>query len=126
MDTTYEEDQASAYQLADDRRQDAPEEYPDEEGPKPIGIGMFIGILAFCLFLDAIEFFTGGTIGWIVGLVGDGIILLITGWKKTQQQQFKKMLAAAGLEKVWPFNILPLRSGFWVWSYIQSRYEKRT
>lgn len=124
METTMDQTDERSYALAKQREEEKKQALAKEQGlPKhePISKKMFWWILALCAFLDAVDAITGGTIGWFIGIVGDGIILIITWKQKSSKKQFKKMLAAAGAEKIWPLNMLPVRTPMWIWSYFSSK-----
>jgi len=102
------------------------EEQKEQNQPEKLermGIVFFTILLLLCVVADFIDMLTAGTIGWLVGLFVDGILLLATGLTKAGRKQFKKIVAGIIGEKIPFVNILPLRSFFLIWSFVKSRQE---
>lgn len=101
------------------------EENKETQPKEPVKMGtMFFAILLLlCVVADFIDMLTAGTIGWIIGLFVDGILLFATGLTKAGRKQFKRITVGVIGEKVPIINILPLRSLFLTWSFVKSRYE---
>lgn len=91
-----------------------------------MGVMFFAILLILCIIADFVDMLTAGTIGWIVGLFVDGILLIATGLTKAGRKQFKRIVASVIGEKVPILNILPLRSFFLIWSFVKSRQEPPT
>lgn len=126
-----EEEQAYLYQLelarAQERmRQDEENTRMEEESQKPVPMGIiFFGFLIIlCLIADIIDIFTGGTIGWVIGLFVDFILLILTGISKSGRKQFKRILAGIIGDSIPIVAFLPLRSIFLIWAFISSRSTK--
>ena len=128
------EDQQQNYQeqLESDRAiSQAEQERKDEEiknqpqKPEKMGIMFFSILLLLCVVADFIDMITVGTIGWLVGLFVDAVLLLASGLSKAGRKQFKRILLGVIGETIpIPFlAILPFRSLFLTWSFIQSRHE---
>lgn len=94
-------------------------------GSQKMRVMFFSILLLLCVIADFIDIITVGTIGWLVGLFVDAILLLAAGVSKGGRKQFKKILIGVIGETIpIPFlAILPFRSLFLIWSFIQSRYE---
>lgn len=100
------------------------EEQKEQNQPEKLermGIVFFTILLLLCVVADFIDMLTAGTIGWLVGLFVDGILLLAIGLTKAGRKQFKKIIIGVIGEKVPFVNILPLRSFFLIWSFVKSR-----
>ncbi len=98
----------------------------EQNQPKELermSITLFAILLSLCIVADFIDMLTAGTIGWIVGIFVDGILLIATGLTKAGRKQFKRILIGVIGEKVPLINILPLRSFFLIWSFVKSRQE---
>jgi hypothetical protein len=110
-------------QIVADKNEEENKGRPEE--PKKMGIMFFSILLILCVIGDLIDVFTAGTIGWVVGLFIDGILLLATGLSKAGRKQFKRILVGVLGETIpIPFlAILPFRSLFLTWSFVKSRYE---
>lgn len=117
------------YKLARDRQeqetaQAAAAEQEAKEKPKQgIGWGTGILVLIFCIILDAIEFFTVGTVGILITIFGDFFLLLYAGMSKKSKGQFKKIVVAVLGEKIPFVSMLPIRSIVWIWGFIASHPE---
>ena len=96
------------------------QEMVDSE-PEKIGLIFFSVALFLSVVGDLIDFFTVGTIGWLTGLLIDGILALIFGMSKSGRKQFKRMLVAFMAESIPFINMLPFRTIFTIWSFIKSR-----
>ncbi len=84
---------------------------------------MFIILLLLCVVADFVDMLTVGTIGWIIGFFVDGILLLTIGLSKGGRKQFKRILVGVVGDSIPILAILPFRSFFLVWSFVQSRHE---
>ncbi|MDO8496458.1 MAG: hypothetical protein Q7S43_03315, partial [bacterium] len=80
-------------------------------------------LLLLCVVADFIDMLTVGTIGWLIGLFVDAILLLSFGLSKGGRKQFKRMVVGVIGDSIPILAILPFRSFFLVWSYVKSRYE---
>jgi hypothetical protein len=90
-----------------------------------MGWSVFLIALLLSLIADVVELFTLGTIGWLVGLVIDFILVLILGVSKAGRKQFKKWIWGPLIEKIPIISAIPLfRVGFLIWAFISSRSEK--
>ncbi len=119
-------------QLESDRALSQAEAEKDEEEkenqpetPARMGTMFFAILLLLCIVADFIDIITIGTIGWLVGLFVDAILLLSAGLSKAGRKQFKRILIGViGETLPIPFlAILPFRSFFLIWSFVKSRYE---
>ena len=128
------EDQQQNYQeqLESDRAvsqiESAQEEKNKEdqsETPARMGTMFFAILLLLCVVADFFDMITVGTVGWVVGLFVDAILLLSAGLSKAGRKQFKRILLGVIGETIpIPFlAILPFRSFFLVWSFVKSRRE---
>lgn len=106
-----------------DREED--EKKNQAETPEKMDTMMFAILLLLCVVADFIDIITVGTIGWLVGLFVDAVLLLSVGLSKGGRKQFKRILIGVIGETVpVPFlAMLPFRSLFLVWSFVKSRYE---
>ena len=81
----------------------------------------FFAALTLSVIGDLIDFFTGGTLGWLTGLAIDAILALMFGASNSGRKQLKKM-AIAFLAETIPFiDVLPFRTIFTIWSFVSSR-----
>ncbi|MEK7124992.1 MAG: hypothetical protein AAB864_01160 [Patescibacteria group bacterium] len=83
-------------------------------------------VVSFCLIVvsligDAVEIMTIGTLGWFVGLLCDGILLVVLGFTKSGKKHFRRVLVGVFGELIPGLNILPLRTVFVLWAIIKSR-----
>ncbi len=85
-----------------------------------MGLLFFIFAMFFCVIGDLIDFFTGGTIGWLIGLFIDGILALMFGLSKAGRKQFKRMAVGLIGESFPIIATLPLRTIFLIWSFVSS------
>lgn len=126
------EDQQQNYQeqLESDRaisqiktNEEAEEKENQPEKQEKMDTTMFAILLLLCVVGDLIDILTVGTIGWLVGLFIDGIVLLVTGLSKAGRKQFKRILFGVLGETIpVPFlAMIPFRSLFLIWSFIKSR-----
>lgn len=113
-----QERQAYQAQLEAEREQEEPS---TEEPDKKMGLLFFLAALFFSVIGDLIDFFTAGTIGWLVGLFIDGILILMFGLSQSGRKQFKRMAIAFVGESIPIVAILPLRTIFLIWSFVGSR-----
>lgn len=121
------EDQQQNYQeqLEADRAatQTEPEQPGQEDLPEPakMGIMFFAILLILCVIADLVDFFTVGTIGWLIGLFVDAILLLSVGLSKGGRKQFKRIVIGVIGDSIPVLAILPFRSLFLIWSFVKSR-----
>ncbi len=115
-------------QLESDRavsqvEQERAEEEKSNQPQKSEKMGvMFFSILLLLFIIgDLIDFFTAGTIGWLIGLFIDGIGLLATGMSKAGRKQFKRIVVGLIGDSIPILAILPFRSIFLTWGFIKSR-----
>ncbi len=87
----------------------------------PMSLGIFVPLLFLCVIGDFIDVITGGTIGWLIGLFIDAIILIVTGLSKAGRKQFKRIVIGLIGETIPIIDILPFRSIFLTWGFIKSR-----
>ena len=106
-------------QLDADTAQTEPQ---DKEGKK-IGPLLFFILLILCVVADLIDLFTVGTIGWIIGLFVDAVLLVSMGLSRGGRKQFKKLVVGVIGDTIPILAILPFRSFFLVWSFVKSREE---
>ncbi|MEK9158371.1 MAG: hypothetical protein AAB638_04300 [Patescibacteria group bacterium] len=88
-----------------------------------MGTVFFAIMLLLCLVADGIDIFTGGTIGWVIGLFVDAILLISTGITKAGRQRFKTILIGVAGDSIPLLAFFPFRSGFLIWAFIKSRRE---
>jgi len=105
------------YQAQLEAEQDIPTKQPE----KKMGIFFFLIGLWLSIVGDLIDFITAGTIGWLVGLVIDAILLLMFGLSKSGRKQFKRVLIAVIGESIPFINMLPFRTIVMIWSFTKSR-----
>ena len=117
-----ESDRALSLNEAD--KEEGRKENPANDSQK-MGVMFFSILFLLCVIADFIDMITVGTIGWLVGLLVDAVLLLSAGISKGGRKQFKKILLGVIGETIpIPFlAILPFRSLFLVWSFVNSRYE---
>lgn len=108
-----------AYQARLEAEQE--EREPGTTGPQKMGLIFFIGGLFFCVIGDLIDFFTAGTIGWLIGLFIDTALLVMFGLSKAGRKQLKRMLVGLVGESFPIIATLPLRTIFLIWAFIKSR-----
>ncbi len=123
-----EEEQEYMYQLELARAQqrmfqDEENARMEEESQKPVPMGViFFGILLIiCLIADLIDIFTGGTVGWVIGLFVDLILLIFIGISKSGRKQFKRILAGIVGDSIPIVAFLPFRTVFLIWAFMSSR-----
>lgn len=97
--------------------QDAPDPADQKQ---PMGLAFFLPVLGFTVILDLVDAFTAGTIGWLVGIFGDMVLLLVFGMSKGGRKQLRKMLISVLGEKIPVVATLPLRTVMLVIAYVQS------
>lgn len=95
----------------------------EQAPPQPPKMGWFIfgSALILCLIADAIDAGTAGTIGWLIGIFIDLILLLILGLSSSAKKQWKKWVGGLVGETIPFVAALPLRTGFLIWAFIASR-----
>ncbi len=106
-----------------DQEREEREKGNQPETPAKMDTMMFAILLLLCVVADFIDMLTIGTIGWLIGLFVDAILLLSVGLSKGGRKQFKRIIVGIIGEKVPILNILPFRSLFLIWSFVKSRYE---
>ena len=113
-----------AFSRAEQEREDEERENQPEK-PARMGMMFFAILLLLCVVADFVDMITVGTIGWLVGLFVDAILLLSAGLSRAGRKQFKRIVIGVIGETVpIPFlAILPFRSFFLVWSFVKSRHE---
>jgi hypothetical protein len=99
-----------------------------------LGAVSFVTILLLCVIADILELATGGTIGWVAGLIVDFILLIFFGFRKgsdgTTQgiksffENNKRLLAAIGVETIPFVGALPVRTVFIAWYQWQGKSKK--
>lgn len=107
-----------------DQRQSEQESEENQNQPEEsqkMGIMFFSIFLLLCVIGDLIDIFTAGTIGWLVGLFIDGIVLLATGMSKAGRKQFKVIVVGLIGDSIPILAVLPFRSIFLTWGFIKSR-----
>ena len=103
----------------------AEKEATETAPPARMGWGIFIFCLILGLIADLVEVVSVGTIGWLVGIVVDFILLMILGVNAAGKKTFKKWIWGPLAETIWPLNVVPfLRAGFLIWAFISSRNQK--
>lgn len=70
---------------------------------------------------DLFEIFTLGTLGWFVGLIANGILLVALGSSSAFKKQWRRMLVGIVPDSFPGLGIIPWRTTFLVWSYIKTR-----
>lgn len=127
METTAEqfqeqlESERAISQVNDDKEagKDSNNSQPKES--QEMGIMFFSILLLLCVIGDLIDIFTAGTIGWLVGLFIDGILLLAIGVSRAGRKQFKRILIGVIGDSIPILAVVPFRSFFLVWSFVKSR-----
>src|SRR3989338_6799085 len=84
-----ESDRALSQNEAD--KEGAGKENPTN-GSQKMGVMFFSILLLLCVIADFIDMITVGTIGWLVGLFVDAVLLLASGLSKAGRKQFKRIL----------------------------------
>jgi hypothetical protein len=98
------------------------EREPDSTQPQEKMSGLFFfAALTLSVIGDLIDFFTGGTIGWLVGLGIDALLAIMFGTSNSGRKQLKKMAIAILAETIPFIDVLPFRTIFTIWSFISSR-----
>ena len=98
----------------------------EEESKKPVPMSwlLFLFMLLISVILDVIDIFTGGTIGWLIGIFGDLLLLEFVGISKSGRKQFKKIIIGLLGDSIPIVAFLPIRSIFLVWAFMSSRSTK--
>ena len=98
----------------------------EEESKKPVPMSwlLFLFMLLISVILDVIDIFTGGTIGWLIGIFGDLLLLAFVGISKSGRKQFKKIIIGLLGDSIPIVAFLPIRSIFLVWAFMSSRSTK--
>ena len=124
------EDQQQNYQeqLESDRALSQNEQEREEENKEnqpetsaKMDTMLFAILLLLCVVADLVDMITVGTIGWVMGLFVDAVLLLAVGLSKGGRKQFKRIIIGIIGEKIPVINILPFRSLFLIWSFVKSR-----
>ncbi len=92
-----------------------------EKESRKMGVMFFSLLLILCVIGDLIDIFTAGTVGWLVGLFIDAVLLIATGLSKSGRKQFKRIVIGVIGDSIPILAILPFRSFFLTWSFINSR-----
>lgn len=115
--------QAERLQAGQANAEDA--ENPQAQERVPMGWAFFLFLVIISLILDVVDFFTGGTIGWVIGILGDLFLAAISGMSKSGRKQFKKLLVGFLGETILPvIDVLPFRTTMVVWAFASSRSTK--
>lgn len=112
--------QLSAQQEAQ-RARIAEEKKTAQNQQSPMSLGLFIPLIILCIIGDVIDFFTGGTIGWVIGLFIDAIIMIATGISKSGRKQFKRIVVGLLAETIPIIDALPFRTISLTWGFVKSR-----
>ena len=99
----------------------AEEKEAEENEPVPMSWGFFIKVEIVCIIGDLIDFFTAGTLGWLIGLAIDGILFMAVGLSKSGRKQFKRIVVGLLAETIPIIDVLPFRTIFMAWGFIKSR-----
>ena len=91
------------------------------ETPARMGTMMFAILLLLCVVADIIDILTAGTIGWLVGLFVDAVLLLSIGLSKSGRKQFKRIVIGVIGDSIPILAVLPFRSIFLIFGFIKSR-----
>ncbi len=113
------ESDRALYQAKQEREEEEKKNQP--QNPEKMGIMFFAILLLLCVIGDLIDIFTGGTIGWFIGLFIDAIVLLATGLSKAGRKQFKRIIIGIIGDSIPILAFLPFRSIFLTWGFIKSR-----
>ncbi|MEK7515294.1 MAG: hypothetical protein AAB608_02880 [Patescibacteria group bacterium] len=98
------------------------EEVGESEEKKMGLISFLFGLTFLAIPADAAEFFTGGTLGWFVGLCADILLYVLFSVTSASKSQMRRFLIAAGIEKIPTLpSALPIRSIVLIWTYLSSR-----
>lgn len=84
---------------------------------------MFAILLLLCVVADFVDILTAGTIGWLIGLFVDSVLLLSVGLSKGGRKQFKRMVIGVIGDTIPILAVAPFRSFFLIWSFVKSRQE---
>jgi hypothetical protein len=120
-------EQRYKYALEEDRARQrllAEEDLARQQGETKarMGWGIFLMALILSLIADAAEIFTGGTLGWFVGLFVDLILLAMLGLSTAGRKQFKRWIWGPLVESIPVLSTIPfIRVGFLIWSFVSSR-----
>jgi hypothetical protein len=90
---------------------------------KPISLGIFLFGLFLSLVGDVVDILTVGTIGWLIGIFIDLILLGVLGISRSGRKQFKKLIVGVIGETIPGIAIFPFRTVFIVWTYTSSNKE---
>lgn len=98
----------------------------EEEDKKPVPMSwlLFLPMLILAVVADIIDIFSGGTIGWAMGIFVDLLLLAVFGISKSGRKQFKRIIAGLLGDSVPIIAFLPIRTIFLIWAFISSRNEK--
>lgn len=125
------EEQSRRYGQLQLLRMQLAKQEPQESEPAPKQDGMTFGVFLFflvvCIIGDLVDFFTAGTVGWLIGIAIDFFLLITLGFSKKKKDQLYKILTGLGLETVLPIgSTLPFRTVFLLWAYLGSKKKLRT
>ena len=87
-------------------------------GVKEMSTFFFVCWLIAFLIIDLIEIFTAGTIGWIVGILGNILFFLIVRQKKLGKDKIQKILVGLIGDSIPFLDILPLRTLSLIWAHL--------
>ncbi|KKS24844.1 MAG: hypothetical protein A2736_00355 [Candidatus Yanofskybacteria bacterium RIFCSPHIGHO2_01_FULL_41_27] len=96
----------------------------ESQKPVPMGLLLFLFMLLVTVILDVIDIFTGGTLGWLIGIFGDLLLLVFVGISKSGRKQFKRIIAGLLGDSIPIIAFLPIRTIFLVWAFLSSRSTK--
>lgn len=114
--------QALARAVAQKRAESVVEEEGGEEEKKMGVVSFLFGLTFLAIPADAAEFFTGGTLGWLVGLCADILLYVLFSVTSASKSQMRKFLISAGIEKIPTLpSALPIRSIVLIWMFFSSR-----
>mgnify|MGYP001576652138 FL=1 len=116
--TQLESDRA-LYQTESDK--EAEDKKNQSEAPAQMDTMLFAILLLLCVIADLIDIFTVGTLGWLVGLFVDAVLLLSIGLSKNGRKQFKRIVIGVVGDSIPILAVLPFRSIFLIWGFIKSR-----
>ena len=114
-----------ALSQAESAQEEENKENPPET-PAKMGTMFFFILLLLCIIADFVDMITVGTVGWLIGLFVDAILLLSFGLSRSGRKQFKRMVVGVIGDTIPVLAILPFRSFFLVWSFVKSRHQLPT
>ena len=119
-DLAYERAQYDRLMQAELARQQQEQQQEEIEKNK-MSWFVFMPCIALSILADVVEIFTVGTLGWLLGIFVDIILLLVLGLSRSGRKQFKKWLVALGLESIPFVAFLPFRTLSIIWAFVSSR-----